>query len=142
MYICFYICCIIQITIDMFVCVCYCILQVPFKLEQFKFLIVNPSSVNTIRVGRTDDPTNPITITPTLSQPIQLECERSDKMKEWFTVDPMSRVITTRGEISLRSEQDSTLYISSFNPFHGKGYTCNVYGDSCSITAYPVILGQ
>ena len=120
----------------------YAILQVPFKLEQFKFLIVNPSSVNTIRVGRTDDPTTPITITPTLSQTVQLECERSDKMKEWFTVDPMSRVITTRGEISLRSEQDSTLYISSFNPFHGKGYTCNVYGDSCSITAYPVILGQ
>ena len=120
----------------------YAILQVPFKLEQLKFLIVNPSSVNTIRVGRTDDPTTPITITSTLSQPIQLESERSDKMKEWFTGDSRSRVITIRGEISLRSEQDSTLYISSFNPIHGKGCTCNVYGDSCSITAYLVILGQ
>ena len=39
--------------------------------------VVNPSAINTIRVGRTDDPTTPITITPTLSQPVQLECERN-----------------------------------------------------------------
>ena len=90
-----------------------------------------------------DDPTTTITITPTLSQPVQLECQRTDAFKDWFTGDPRSKVTPTEGEISTKSGYDRTLLISSFKPIHATTYSCIVaeeFNRSIS-TVYPVVLG-
>ena len=103
--------------------------------------IVRPSTVNTLTVGRTGDPTTTITITPTLSQPVQLECHRTDVFKDWFTGDPRSRVSPTEGDISTKSGQDRTLLISSFRLDHATTYSCIVDHKSNMSTVYPVVLG-
>ena len=101
--------------------------------------VVNPSAINTIRVGRTDDPTTPITITPTLSQPVELECDRQTTGKNWYTDGTI--VTTTPGELATLARAGvKTLSISSFNPSHARGYTCTVNGGTS--TAYPVLLGK
>ena len=100
--------------------------------------IVNPSAINTIRVGRTDDPTTPITITPTLSQPVKLECERTDAFKDWYTDG--TKVTSTNGELITTPGAIRTLSISSFSPSHAKGYTCTVR--ATPLSTYPVILGE
>ena len=97
-------------------------------------IIVNPSAINTIRVGRIDDPTTPITITPTLSQPVKLECERTGIFKQWYTDG--TAVTTTSGDLTTTAGAIRTLSISSFSPSHAKGYTCTVSA------TYPVILGE
>ena len=106
--------------------------------------IVNPSatiSTNTLTVGRTDDPITTITITPTLSQPVKLECQRTDAFKDWFTGDPSSRVTPTEGMISTKSGNYRTLLISSFQPIHATTYSCVVDHKSNMSTVYPVVLG-
>ena len=100
--------------------------------------VVNPSATNTIRVGRTDNSTTPITITPTLSQPVKLECEGTSLHKEWYTNG--TTVTTTPGELTTTPGAIRTISISSFSPSHAKGYTCTVTSDSLS--TYPVILGE
>ena len=100
--------------------------------------VVNPSAINTIRVGRTDDPTTPITITPTLSQPVKLECERTSLFKDWYTDGP--KVTPTNGDLTTTAGAIRTLSISSFSPSHAKGYTCTV--TSGPLSTYPVILGE
>ena len=100
--------------------------------------VVNPSAINIIRVGRTDDPTTPITITPTLSQPVKLECDRSGVPKNWYTDGTV--VTPTNGELATTLGAVRTLSISSFIPSHAKGYTCSVSGTPLS--TYPVILGE
>ena len=100
--------------------------------------VVNPSAINTIRVGRTDDPTTPITITPTLSEPVKLECERTIIGKNWYTDGTV--VTNTNGELTTIGGHIRTLSISSFSPSHAKGYTCIV--TSSSLSTYPVILGE
>ena len=102
--------------------------------------LVNPSAINTITVGRTDDPTTPITITPTLSQPVKLECERTSIGKNWYTDGTAdgSKVTPTPGKLTTISGFTRTLSISSFSPSHAKGYTCIV---SSGPRTYPVILG-
>ena len=100
--------------------------------------VVNPSAINTIRVGRADDPTTPITITPALSQPVKLECQRNNIFKEWYTDG--SQVTPTNGELATTAGNIKTLSISSFSPSHAKGYTCIV--TSSSLSTYPVILGE
>ena len=102
--------------------------------------IANPSETNTLTVGRTGDPTTPITITPTLSQPVWLECQRTDRFKDWFTGDPRSRVSPTEGEISTKSGNDRTLLISSFQSIHATTYSCIVDHYSSTSTVYPVVL--
>ena len=102
--------------------------------------LVNPSAINTLTVGRTDDPTTPITITPTLSQSVKLECRRSGIKKNWFTGDPRSQVTPTEGEISTKSGNDRTLIISSFQPIHATTYSCILNHESIMSTVYPVVL--
>ena len=104
----------------------------------YSIIIVNPSAINTIRVGRTDDPTTPITITPTLSQPVKLECERKNIYKEWYTDGAV--VTTTPGELATTAGYIRTLSISSFSPSHAKGYTCTV--SATPLSTYRVILGE
>ena len=89
-----------------------------------------------------DDPTTTITITPTLSQPVKLECQRTgNAFKDWFTGDPRSQVTPTEGEISTKFGHVRTLLISSFQPIHATTYSC-VMDLSSSISAiYPVVLG-
>ena len=103
------------------------------------YILVNPSAINTIRVGRSKDPTTPITITPTLSQPVKLECARNGLYKEWYTngteVTPTNGDLTTTSGAIIR-----ILSISSFSLSHAKGYTCIVTSGSHS--TYPVILGE
>ena len=101
--------------------------------------LVNPSAINTIRVGRNGDPITPITITPTLSQPVQLECERTDVGKNWYTADGAT-VSPTSGELTTTSGTTRTLSISSFSPSHAKGYTCIV--SATPLSTYPVKLGE
>ena len=103
--------------------------------------IVNPSATITLTVGRTDDPITTITITPTLSQPVKLECRRTDAFKDWFTGDPRSRVTPTEGEISTKPGHDRTLLISSFQPIHATTYSCVMDLSSSISTLYPVVLG-
>ena len=100
--------------------------------------VVNPSAINTIRVGRTDDPTTPITITPTLSQPVTLECERTGIGKNWFTNGTV--VTPTNGELATTPGPIRTITILSFSPSHAKGYTCSV--SATPLRTYPVILGE
>ena len=101
--------------------------------------VVNPSAINTIRVGRTDDPTTPITITPTLSQPVKLECDGPDVGKNWFTSG--TAVTDTPGYLSnIPSTYVRTITISSFSTSHAKGYTCTV--NSNPVSTYPVTLGE
>ena len=100
--------------------------------------VVNPSAINTIRVGRPTDPTTPLTITPSLSQPVKLECERTSIVKNWFTDG--TEVTPTNGELTTTGGTIRTLSISSFSPSHAKGYTCIV--TSSSLSTYPVILGE
>ena len=104
----------------------------------FIYSVVNPSATNTLTVGRTDDPTTPITITPTLSQPVKLECDRQTAVKNWYTDGTV--VTTTPGELATRAGGVRTLSISSFSPSHARGYTCTVNGGTS--TAYPVLLGK
>ena len=99
--------------------------------------VVNPSAINTIRVGRTDDPTTTITITPTLSQPVKLECERINTFKEWYTDG--TTVTPTPGELATTAGAIRALSISSFSPSHAKGYTCSV--SATPLSTHPVILG-
>ena len=100
--------------------------------------VVNPSAINTIRVGRTDDQTTPITITPTLSQPVKLECERTSLFKNWYTAGTV--VTNTNGELNTTAGAIRTITISSFSPSHAKGYTCTV--SATPLSTYPVILGE
>ena len=108
--------------------------------------VVNPSAINTIRVGRPTDPTTPITIiTPSLSQPVKLECERTHIIirKNWYSDG--TAVTPTNGELTTTTGNIRTLSISSFSPSHAKGYTCIVISSSLSATTlstYPVILGE
>ena len=105
--------------------------------------VVNPSAINTFRVGRADDPTTPITITPSLSQPVEMECARMGVFKGWYTDGTV--VTPTNGELTTKAGAIRTLSISSFNPSHAKGYTCIVTSSSLStttLTTYPVILGE
>ena len=103
--------------------------------------VVNPSAINTLTVGRTDGPITTITITPTLSQPVQLECERMGVPKDWFTGDPRSKVESTEGEISTSGGNYRTLLISSFKPIHATTYNCIVDHKTNMSTVYPVVLG-
>ena len=107
--------------------------------------IVNPSatnttgiSTNTLTVGRTDDPTSIITITPTLSQPVKLECRRTSAFKDWFTGDlrDRSRVRSTEGEIFTRPGSYRTLLFSTFNPCHATTYNCIMDHYSTLSTVY------
>ena len=100
--------------------------------------VVNPSGINTLTVGRTDDPTTTITITPTLSQPVMLECERTNTGKNWFTDG--TAVTNTPGDLITTPGAIRTLSISSFSPTHAKGYTCTV--SATPLSTYPVILGE
>ena len=116
--------------------------QCCFSQYYFSHALVNPSPTNTLTVGRTDDPTSTITITPTLSQPVRLECRRSNAFKDWFTGDPRSRVTPTEGEISTTGGNNRTLLISSFKPIHATTYSCVVDHKSTMSTVYPVVLGM
>ena len=100
--------------------------------------IVNPSAINTIKVGRPTDPTTPITITPSLSQPVKLECERNSIAKDWYTDG--TKVTPTNGELTTTPGTIRTISISSFSPSHAKGYTCTV--SATPLSTYPVILGE
>ena len=102
--------------------------------------VVNPSAINTIKVGRTDDPTSTITITPTLSQPVKLECVRRNNIgKNWYTDGTI--VTSTNGELAtITSGVIRRLSISSFSPSHAKGYTCSV--SATPLSTYPVLLGE
>ena len=102
--------------------------------------VVNPSAINTIRVGRPTDPTTPITITPSFSQPVQLECERNRIGKNWFTDG--TEVTPTNGELTTTAGAIRTLSISSFSPSHAKGYTCTCSVIATTLSTYPVILGE
>ena len=100
--------------------------------------VVNPSAINTITVGRTDDPTTTVIITPTLSQPVKLQCDRTTG-KNWYTDGTV--VTTTPGELATSARAGvRTLSILSFSPSHARGYTCTVNGGTS--TAYPVLLGK
>ena len=101
-------------------------------------------TTKTLTVGRTDDPNTTITITPTLSQPVKLECQRTGVVKDWFTGDPSSRVTPTEGEISTKSGYRRTLLISLFNPCYATTYSCIVdYKSTATMsTIYPVVLGN
>ena len=123
-----------------FICTCSSSLCVMWHVNMLILYVVNPSATNTITVGRTDDPTTPITITPTLSQSVKLYCDRSSTGKNWYTGDPRTVVRTTRGEIAVTPGPARTLHIFSFNPSHARGYTCTVNGGSSP--TYPVILGE
>ena len=114
------------------------ILSVYFLLPNF---IVNPSVTNTLTVGRTGDPTTTITITPTLNEPVKLECRRTNAFKDWFTGDPRSRVTPTEGEIFTTGGNYRTLLISSFQPIHATTYSCVVDHKINMSTVYPVVLG-
>ena len=50
----------VEHTVYTFNCTCSSMLHVNMII----LYVVNPSATNTITVGRTDDPTTPITITP------------------------------------------------------------------------------
>ena len=105
--------------------------------------VVNPSAINTIRVGRADDPTTPVTITPTLSQPVKLECERNGLYKNWYTSGAI--VTPTNGDLATTAGTTRTLSISSYSTSHAKGYTCSVSTAQTStipVGTYPVILGE
>ena len=98
-------------------------------------------SQTTITVGRTDDPITTITITPTISQPVKLECRRTKAFKDWFTGDPRSQVTSIDGEIFTTGGNYRTLLISSFQPIHATTYSCVVDHKSNMSTVYPVVLG-
>ena len=122
---------------------CFDLMELTELLSLLTNSIVNPSAINTIRVGRTDDPTTPITITPSLSQPVKLECERTSIAKDWYTYG--TKVTPTTGDLTTRAGVIRTLFISSFSPSYAKGYTCIVTSSSLSATTlstYPVILGE
>ena len=107
----------------------------------FAFLFIATFESKTcITVGR-EAITN-TTVTPSLNQAVKLECQRTSAFKDWFTGDPGIKVTPTEGDISTKSGQDRTLYISSFQPIHATTYSCIVDHKSNMPTVYPVVLGM
>ena len=98
------------------------------------------SESTTITVGRTGDPTTTITLTPTIGQSVELQCNGSGVGKQWYTAGrkPISN------EISIAGGPTRTLAFISFTPSHAGTYTCLVSsrGDTQTKTTYPVVLGE
>ena len=126
--------------IVLYVCTYYGLRKHSFYL---KYLLseVNSLATNTLRVGRTDDPTTPITITPTISQPVKLECQRDSMYKQWFTDDSVT-VTPTNGELTNTPGPIRTLSISSFSPSHAGTYTCKVNRFGPTPTVYSVVVSK
>ena len=79
----------------------------------------------TVRVGRIGDTTD-VMVTPTIGQPVQMECERSSTPKNWYSAGSVvtptpGEVATTGGGAAVRK-----LSISHFSSTHAGTYTCIV----------------
>ena len=90
----------------------------------------------TVRVGRIGDTTD-VTVTPTIGQPVQMECERSGTTKNWYSAG--SRVTPTQGEVATTGGGGGarTLSISRFSSSHAGTYTC-IVGPNAALTFYTV----
>ena len=79
----------------------------------------------TVRVGRIGDTTD-VTVTPTIGQPVQMECGRSGAHKNWYSAG--SVVTSTPGEVTTTGGGGAvrTLSISHFSSTHAGTYTCIV----------------
>ena len=90
----------------------------------------------TITVG-SGSPVN-ITVTPTISQSVELQCSRSPAAKQWYTAG--SIVQATSGEVWTTSGPARKLGFSTFATSHAGTYSCRVAkGD---ITTFTVVLGK
>ena len=85
----------------------------------------------TVRVGRIGDTTD-VMVTPTISQPVQMECGRSGTHKNWYSAG--SLVTPTPGEVG----GVRTLSISHFSSSHAGTYTCIVGPNIADLTFYTV----
>ena len=106
------------------------------------FIIVqdNRSEATTIRVGNPPSETATITVTPTINQSVELQCDNGTRSKQWYTTG--SEVAATPTEISTRDGSTRILAFSSFTSSHAGTYTCLVSssGDTQTKTTYPVVL--
>ena len=91
----------------------------------------------TIRVGRIGDTTD-VMVTPTIGQPVQMECERSGTPKNWYSAG--SVVTPTPGEVATTGGGGGvrTLSISHFSSTHAGTYTCIVGPNIADLTFYTV----
>ena len=91
----------------------------------------------TVTVGRIGDTTD-VMVTPTIGQPVQMECERSGTTKNWYSAG--SRVTPTPGEVATAGGGGGgvrTLSISHFSSSHAGTYTC-IVGPNAALTFYTV----
>ena len=117
--------------------------------------VVNKLSTNTLTVGRSyDDPTTPITITPTPSRPVQLKCGRIRATKNWWYNNTLIR--STRGSVFVTptygyyTEPAITLSILQVTSTAFSTFSCEVYQYTSYSTyytyvtyaTYPVVLGM
>ena len=91
----------------------------------------------TMRIGKTDGPKE-YTITPSVNDPVQLECEGSNVSWLWPTSasNNLSTIVTVDG-----SEHVSILSISDFHESHAGSYSCKVIGQS-EVETFKVVLSM
>ena len=101
----------------------------------------NASQTTTIAVGQppNESVTTTITVTPTIGQSVELQCDNGTRVKQWYTTG--SEVTPTTNEISTKA---GILAFSAFTPSHAGTYTClaSSPGDTQTKTTYPVVLGE
>ena len=101
----------------------------------------NASQPTPIAVGQppNETVTTTITVTPSINQSVELQCDNGTRSKQWYTTG--SEVASTSNEISTKA---GILAFSSFTPSHAGTYTClaSTPGDTQTKTTYPVVLGE
>ena len=77
-------------------------------------------------------------VTPTIGQPLQMECERSGTPRNWYSAG--SVVTPTPGEVATTGGGGGvrTLSISHFSSTHAGTYTCIVGPNIADLTFYTV----
>ena len=111
---------------------------------KFYFLKVqiSKSQATTIIVATTPVHTTTTTVTPSIGQSVELQCDRSGIAKQWYTTG--SQVAATLNDISTAPGNTRILAFSLFTPSHAGTYTClaSSPGDTQTKTTYPVVLGE
>ena len=105
------------------------------------FLPSSPIQVNiqnTVRVGE-DINKSVVTLTPDINEPVKLECERTDRDRNWYNngskVTPFGQLTTTD------MTGVATLSISALNVNNAGNYTCKVTANG-NTTEYTIVLGK
>ena len=83
-----------------------------------------------------------MTATPTISQSVELQCNRTRAPKQWYTTG--SIITPTPGEVwTTRHGPAKKLGFSTFATSHAGTYSCRVKNrDEVIITTYTVVLGK